>query len=96
MTIAKTLNGTELNVKITGRLDTSTAPELSAELEDKNGAAALVFDLSELDYVSSAGLRVFLSEHKKMKGNMTISHPNAMIKEVLDITGFLDIFNIVD
>ena len=93
MVIEKIMNGNECTLKLTGRLDTTTAPALTDDL-NKIEATAIVFDLSDLEYVSSAGLRVFLSTHKKMNGNMIIRHPQSMIMDVLEITGFLDILKI--
>ena len=67
MTILKTLNASELTVALSGRLDTTTAPQLEAELkENLGGVEKLVLDLKELDYLSSAGLRVLLSAQKIM------------------------------
>ena len=62
MTIEKNLNGTELNLKVSGRLDTTTAPALDAELkENLEGIDNLVLDFTQLEYLSSAGLRVLLA-----------------------------------
>ena len=61
--IKKTVNGNELVIVMTGRLDTLTAPQLEEELSASiDSAENLVFDFSELEYISSAGLRVLLSE----------------------------------
>ncbi len=97
MTITKTQQGKTLNIALEGRLDTMTAPDLEAELNQSLGSAdALVFDFSKLDYISSAGLRVLLSAHKIMssKGGMKITHVNEIVQEVFDVTGFSDILNI--
>ena len=97
MTINKTTNGTELTVALEGRLDTMTAPELEAELKTAlDGADSLVLDFSKLDYISSAGLRVLLSAHKRMagKGGMKVTNVNEIVQEVFDVTGFADILNI--
>ena len=67
MTINKTQNGNALTVAIEGRLDTTTAPQLEAELKDSlDGITELTMDLSTLEYISSAGLRVLLSAQKIM------------------------------
>ena len=82
---------------IEGRLDTTTAPELEKELESSLVEAnELVFDMSELEYISSAGLRVLLKAQKTMnvQGNMKVTHVNESIMEVFEITGFLDILTI--
>ena len=97
MTIQKTMNGNTLEIALEGRLDTVTAPELEAELKDATEKAdALVFDLTKLDYISSAGLRVLLSAHKAMsrKGGMKVTHVNEIVQEVFDVTGFSDILTI--
>ena len=77
MMIEKNLNGAEVNVKVTGRLDTTTAPELEAELKQSfGGITKLVLDFMELEYLSSAGLRVLLSAQKTMdkQGEMIIKN----------------------
>ena len=97
MKIIKNLNGTNLEIALEGRLDTTTAPELEKELEDSvNAANELTLDLEKLDYISSAGLRVLLSAHKIMsrKGGMNVVNPNEIVNEVFDVTGFSDILNI--
>ena len=97
MTINKTITGTAASLKIIGRLDTTTAPELEATID---GCIAeikeLVLDCSALEYVSSAGLRVILKAQKLMnaQGNMKLTHVNETIMEVFDITGFADILTI--
>ena len=94
MTIEKTVNGTALTIALAGRLDTMTAPDLEAELgRSLPDAESLVLDFSNLDYISSAGLRVLLSAHKAMsaKGGMKITHVNEIVREVFDVTGFSDI-----
>ncbi|MBP5618498.1 MAG: STAS domain-containing protein [Clostridia bacterium] len=97
MTITKTLNGTELTVALQGRLDTVTAPELETELKTAlEGVTALVIDLSELEYISSAGLRVLLSAQKTMnkQGEMKVVHVNETVMEIFEVTGFSDILTI--
>ena len=97
MTIDKRLNGKTLEVALTGRLDTVTAPDLEAALKEEMPAAdSLVLDFSALDYISSAGLRVLLSAHKTMspKGGMKVTHVNEIVREVFDVTGFSDILSI--
>ena len=97
MTIEKLLNGEEATLVVAGRLDTQTAPELEKEID---GIIAnlkeLVFDMTGLEYISSAGLRVILKAQKIMntKGSMKLIGVNDSIMEVFDITGFLDILTI--
>ncbi len=97
MKITKTCNGTELDIALEGRLDTTTAPELETELKDALGSAdTLTLDFGKLDYISSAGLRVLLSAHKVMapKGGMKVVNVNEIVREVFDVTGFSDILTI--
>ncbi|MBP3523955.1 MAG: STAS domain-containing protein [Clostridia bacterium] len=97
MTIEKKLNGTELTIVLTGRMDTVTAPQLEAELKDcLNGVNSLRFDFSALDYLSSAGLRVLLAAQKRMnkQGSMTLLGVNETIAEIFEVTGFSDILTI--
>ena len=97
MTIDKKEQGTELEMKLTGRLDTTTAPNLEAELKHSiNDITSLVMDFTGLEYLSSAGLRVLLSAQKVMKkqGSMVIRNVNDTIMEVFEITGFVDILTI--
>ncbi len=97
MTIEKNLNGTELNVAVAGRLDTTTAPELETELKaNLNGVEKLVLDFAALEYLSSAGLRVILQAQKTMnkQGEMVIKNVNDTINEIFEVTGFIDILTI--
>ena len=97
MTIEKTITGTTAGLKIIGRLDTTTAPELEATIDGcAAGIKELVLDCTALEYVSSAGLRVILKAQKLMnaQGNMKLTHVNETIMEVFDITGFADILTI--
>lgn len=97
MNLTKTLNGTELTIALDGRLDTTTSPVLEKELAAcLDQAQSVVFDMSKLEYVSSAGLRVLLATHKKMlaKGGMIVRHVSEMVMEVFDVTGFSDILTI--
>ena len=97
MTIHTTQNGTELTLALEGRLDTTTAPELESALKSSlEGVTELIFDFSQLEYISSAGLRVLLSAQKTMnkQGSMKITHVNEVILEIFDVTGFQDILTI--
>lgn len=97
MTIEKTLNGTELTIALNGRLDTTTAPQLEAELKRSvSGVEKLVLDFSALEYLSSAGLRVLLAAQKVMnkQGEMIVKHVNETIAEIFEVTGFSDILTI--
>ena len=97
MTIEKQVNATSATIVIAGRLDTQTAPELEKELDTVfSGVQELIFDMTGLEYVSSAGLRVILKAQKIMnaQGSMKLIGVNDSIMEVFDITGFLDILTI--
>lgn len=95
MEIIKTKNESELTVALKGRLDTTTAPQLEAELQLED-VTALKFDFTELEYVSSAGLRILLAAQKVMnkQGTMVLTGVSDEIMEVFEITGFSDILTI--
>ena len=97
MKIEKKVDGTKMMIALQGRLDTMTAPELDKELQGSlSGIAQLVFDLSKLDYVSSAGLRVLLSAQKVMnkQGTMKVLHANSIVLKIFQATGFADVLTI--
>ena len=97
MTIEKKINQDAVTLIVSGRLDTQTAPELESELDAVLfGVKELTFDMTNLEYVSSAGLRVILKAQKamNMQGSMKLTGVNDSIMEVFDITGFLDILTI--
>ena len=97
MTITKTENGSALTLALEGRLDTTTAPQLEAEVNGSiAGVTDLVMDFEKLEYISSAGLRVLLAAQKIMnkQGEMKLVNVCDDIKEVFEITGFADILTI--
>lgn len=97
MTITKTKSDDSLTIVLEGRLDTTTAPELESVIKSElDGVTSLVIDMKELQYISSAGLRVLLSAQKIMnkQGSMEIDNANDEIKEVFDVTGFMDILTV--
>lgn len=97
MNINKTKNGTELIIVLSGRLDTTTAPHLENELKNSlDNVTFLELNFNELEYISSAGLRVLLSAQKMMtkQGKMVIHNVNETIQEVFEVTGFTDILTI--
>ena len=97
MTIEKKINGEATTLVVSGRLDTQTAPALEIELDTVLPETKdLTFDMTDLEYVSSAGLRVILKAQKAMnvQGSMKLIGVNDSIMEVFDITGFLDILTI--
>ena len=97
LNIQKTLENGKALFALEGRLDTTTAPELEKELRDSiDGVSALTLDFTDLEYISSAGLRVLLAVQKIMnkKGEMKVSHVNETIMEIFEVTGFSDILSI--
>lgn len=97
MEIQREQNGGELDLTLSGRLDTATAPRLEAELKRSlDGVERLVLDLGALEYMSSAGLRVLLAAQKVMnrQGEMIVRKVNETIMEVFEVTGFVDILTI--
>ena len=97
LNINKNLNGETLTVSLEGRLDTTTAPQLEESLrESMNGISELILDFENLEYISSAGLRVLLSAQKNMakQGSMKLIHVSDVIMEIFEVTGFVDILTI--
>ena len=97
MNIMKNKDGSKLTLALEGRLDTTTAPQLEGELKEAlDGVTALELDFQQLEYLSSAGLRVLLAAQKVMnkQGSMVIRHVNETIHEVFEVTGFIDILTI--
>ena len=98
LSITKTKDNDTLNAVISGRIDTSTSPELDNEIKSSlDGIKKLVLDFTKVEYISSSGLRVLLSLHKTMAaadGELIISKPAEMVVEVFEVTGFADILNI--
>lgn len=95
MEIKKTKDGSALTIALVGRLDTITSPQLESELK-LDGIAKLVFDFNDLDYISSAGLRVMLTAQKTMmkQGEMELLNVKPLVREVFDMTGFSAFFTI--
>ena len=98
MTIKKTVDGDKLVLDLEGRLDTTTAPQLENELKvSLYDIKELTLDMENLEYLSSAGLRVLLAAQKQMqkqKAEMVVVNVNEIIMEVFEITGFVDIITI--
>ena len=97
MKINKVIDGETLRISPEGRLDTTTAPQLEAELRQSiQGVTFLELDFDRLEYLSSAGLRVILAAQKTMnqQGKMVVRHVNETIMEVFEVTGFNDILTI--
>lgn len=97
MNIQKHLDQAVLTLTLEGRLDTTTAPLLSAVVENElAGVKLLILDFSCLEYVSSAGLRVILTAQDIMdeQGQMKVIHVNETVMEIFDITGLVDLLTI--
>lgn len=97
MEINTTREGNTLTIAVSGRVDTVTAPELEAGLKFGD-SSRVVIDLSNVPYMSSAGLRLLLAAHKTMLANggrLEVANVQSAVREVLDITGFSDILNLV-
>ena len=97
MTIEIKKNQSETTIEIVGRLDTITAPALDKTInEDMGDTQNLVLDLKGVEYISSAGLRVFLGAQKKMQkiGSMKVTNVREEVMEVFEMPGFADILTI--
>lgn len=97
MNINKVKNNGTLTIEISGRIDTTTAPALEQELKGSyEGVTELILDFAEVEYISSAGLRVLLSAQKVMnqQGSMKLIHVGGDIMEIFEVTGFSDILTI--
>ena len=99
MTISKNQEGNAVELTLSGNLDTTTAPQLEEEIRNISGdVTELAFDLAQLEYISSAGLRALLQAQKLMnkQGTMVVRHANETVMEVFEITGFSDMLTIED
>ena len=88
-----------LSIILEGRLDTNTSPEFQAAVEPlPENVTQVRLDFAKVDYISSAGLRVLLALEQNLEeksGSLELSHVSDLIRDVFDITGFLDILTIV-
>lgn len=97
MTINIKRNSEQATIELAGRLDTVTAPMLNKAIsEELAGVRLLTLDMSGVDYVSSAGLRVLLGAQKSLQGvgEMTLTGVCTAVMDVLEMTGFSEILNI--
>ena len=97
MTITKTQEDTKLTVAIEGELNTNTAPELEKEFETcLDGVTSLVIDAQKMDYISSAGLRALFGAAEVMQenGEMCVINSNDEVKNIFEVTGFVDIIDV--
>lgn len=94
MKAEKKLEDGVLTLKVEGRLDTNTSPDLEA-IVSLDGVKEVIVDFAGLEYISSAGLRILMAIRKEMAacdGKMTIVSPNEMVKGILDMTGMSSYF----
>lgn len=96
MKLTRQKDGNNLYITLEGRLDTLTAPDFQKEMVDLNEISNVTVDCSNLEYVSSAGLRMFLHVFKSMKvgGTMTLTNTNDVVKEVFKVTGLNEIITV--
>ena len=97
LNIKKEIESGKVIFKPEGRLDTVTAPQMEEEIKSVlPNSSELLFDFKDLEYISSAGLRVLLSAQKAMntQGTMKILNVNEIISEIFEVTGFSDILTI--
>ncbi len=97
LNITKKQDNENLEVVLEGRLDTTTAPQLETMLKESlDGVTGLTLDFEKLEYISSAGLRVLLATQKIMskQGSMKLTHVSDLVKEIFEVTGFVDILTI--
>lgn len=97
LNINKVKDGDKLNISLEGRLDTTTAPQLEEAVNASvEGVKDLSFDMTKLEYISSAGLRVLLASQKIMnkQGNMVVKNVSEEVAEIFEVTGFSDILTI--
>ena len=97
LTISVSNDGSEYTFTLEGRLDTITSPKLEAKINEVLGdAKKLILDFTDLEYISSAGLRVLLGAVQGMegKGEMIVCHPTKSVMDVFVLTGFSNLFHI--
>ena len=96
MTINKNIEGSGCTLEVAGRLDTMSSPEFEKKILEISDCDSLIIDCSNLEYISSAGLRIFLTTHKAFskKGGMVLKNVKKEVLEVLEVTGFTDFLKI--
>ena len=97
MTIRKTENGKEVTVSVEGRIDSKTAPEFEKEVKDCfESFDSMVIDLAQVNYVSSAGLRILLTAHKAMsaKEGLKVRNVCKEVMAIFNVTGFSGVLDI--
>ena len=97
MEFKKVMEGSRLTYTVSGRLDTNTSPQLNDDIAVSLGdVKELIMDIKDLEYISSAGVRVLLTAYKVMKrqGTMVLRNVPDVVRNVLSVTGLLDFFTI--
>lgn len=92
MHISTRMDGQTLTVELEGRLDTATTPHVNEALKDvPDNCALCILDFANVDYISSAGLRLLLLLHKRMEsagGKMVLCNVQPGVQDILHMTGF--------
>lgn len=98
MNITKNYNDKELTLYVEGRIDTITSQDLDNQIKEELGNFdSLIMDFSDMEYISSAGLRVLISTQKKLKSDnipFTIKNVNDQVSEIFRMSGFDKILKI--
>ncbi len=101
MKLTSTREGNRLTIAIEGTIDAKTAPELEAALTEEalEGVDELYFDMKDMEYTSSVGLRAILNAFQildEREGRMVLQHLNDDVKEIIELTGFMDFLDVED
>lgn len=97
MNLTKTKKGTTVIISIDGRIDTNTAMEFGEQVNDAlDNIENLILDFSNVEYISSLGLRAILELQKRMasQGTMKVLNPNSSVMDIFNMTGFSKILTI--
>ena len=100
MDIDKTVEGTSTTLSVSGSLNTATARDLERVVDEvlaESPGVSLIFDFSDLEYISSAGLRILMGAYKTLTavgGSLKVVNPRETVRDVFDITGLADILDI--
>ena len=96
MEISKTENGNEVTLKLVGCLDTAATPDFAAAIDSTAGKSTVVLDMSELEFIASSALRQLVATKKNRGVSFTIalSGMNEVVREVFDVTGLDEIFEV--
>lgn len=96
--IVKELAEDTLTIRLIGDLNVKTSPKLDEELDSSiSGVKELILDFTEVEYISSAGLRTLLTTEKNMrsqKGKMILRHVNSAVMEIIRLSGFAQVMTV--